>query len=67
MNHQLELFAIRCCEVADKTISGRLPLIEAVDMLYTAAVWSDLVESAGDDAIQQIMASAFATARRNAE
>jgi len=56
---QLELFAIRCSELADRVVGGNLSFIDAVDMAYSAADFAGLVEVAGDDAIQKIMFAAF--------
>jgi hypothetical protein len=61
---QIELFAIRTCELADRAIAGDIGFIDAVDMAYSSAVWSGLADRVGDDAIQRIMCAAFATARR---
>jgi hypothetical protein len=62
-NRQLELFAIRCSELADRVQRGEIGFIDAVDMAYSAAQWAGLTESAGDDAVQAVMAAAFANAR----
>jgi len=56
---QLELFAIRCSELADRVAAGNLAFLDAIDFAYTAADFAGLVESAGDDAVQKIMAAAF--------
>jgi hypothetical protein len=56
---QLELFEIRCLEMANKVRAGLMPLHEGVDFLYSAAIWSDLVDNVGDDLVQNIMARAF--------
>jgi hypothetical protein len=58
-NSQLDLFAVRCSELADRVVAGRLGFINAVDMAYSAAEWSGLVEMVGDDAVQKVMAAAF--------
>ena len=63
---QLELLALRCCDLAERVEAGTIGFIDAVDMAYSAAVWSGLVESVGDDAVQKIMFAAFATAPRRA-
>jgi hypothetical protein len=57
---QLKLFAIRASELADRSARGQLGFIDAVDMAYSAAVWSDLVDDVGDDCIQKIICAAFA-------
>jgi hypothetical protein len=56
---QLELFAIRCSELADRVVAGNLAFIDAVDMGYSAAIWSGLVDGVGDDAVQKVMFAAF--------
>ena len=61
---QIDLFAIRTSELADRTMAGDIGFIDTVDMAYSAAVWSGLADKIGDDAVQKIMAAAFATARR---
>jgi hypothetical protein len=60
---QIELFAIRASELADRVCAGDIGFINGVDMLYSAAVWSGLIDKIGDDAVQAIMSAAFATAR----
>ena len=61
---QLELFAVRSCEIADRCHAGELPFIEAVDMAYSAAIWSGLADDVGDDNVQKILAAAFTGARK---
>jgi len=75
---QLELFALRCFDLADRVAAGDLPFIEAVDFAYSAAVWANLpatIEASGlidcnksgaptgDDIVQATLAAAFANAR----
>lgn len=60
---QIQLFAIRTCELADRASAGDIGFIDAVDMSYSAAIWSGLADKIGDDAIQKILAACFATAR----
>ena len=57
---QLELFAIRCGALADRVAAGNLSFLDAVDFAYSAAEFAGLVETAGDVAVQKIMAAAFA-------
>ena len=61
---QMQLFAIRACELADRVHHGELPFIEAVDLAYSAAIWSGLVDRCGDDNVQKILAAAFTGARK---
>jgi hypothetical protein len=78
VNKQLELFSLRCFDLAARVTAGGLPFIEAVDLAYSAAVWADLPNTidksdlidrnkpgsiCGDDIVQQVMAAAFANAR----
>jgi hypothetical protein len=57
---QLELLAIRSSELADRVAEGTIDFLDAVDMAHSAAVWSGLVEIAGDDQVQKILAASFA-------
>ncbi len=78
VNAQIELFTIRCLEIADRSAAGGLPFIEAVDFLKSAADLAGLPEAieesglidtnlvTGDDVIQHIMGAAFANARNPA-
>jgi hypothetical protein len=61
---QIELFAIRASELADRVAAGQISFIDAVDMAYSAAVWSGLADSIGDDAIQKVLQAAFANTSR---
>ena len=56
---QLELFAIRCSELAERVVAGNIAFINAVDMAYSAAEWAGLIDAVGDDAVQKVMAAAF--------
>jgi thiamine pyrophosphate-dependent acetolactate synthase large subunit-like protein len=58
---RLDLFAIRCRDLRDRVGSGSITFVDAVDMSYSAAVWSGLADDVGDDAVQQVMALAFGT------
>jgi hypothetical protein len=40
-----------------------LSFTDAVDLAYSAAVWSGLADQYGDDAVQAVLARAFAKAR----
>jgi hypothetical protein len=60
-DRRIDLFAIRCRDLRDQVAAGRLPFIDAVDMGYTAAIWSGLADDVGDDTVQRIMALAFGT------
>jgi hypothetical protein len=63
---QAELFAIKCCEFAERVAAGQIAFLDAVDLLHDAAVSSGLVDSVGDDAVQKIMAAAFGNIGREA-
>jgi hypothetical protein len=56
---QLELFAIRASEYADRVVAGQLGFIDAVDCCYSAACWSGLIDAVGDDKVQLVLAAAF--------
>jgi hypothetical protein len=55
----VDVFALRCRDLRDRIAAGRLGFIDAVDMAYSAAIWSGLVDDFGDDIVQQVMALAF--------
>jgi hypothetical protein len=57
---QLAIFVQRAFELSDRVAAGELDLIDGVDMAYEAARWSGLTETIGDDAVQAILAEAFA-------
>ena len=57
--HQLILFERRCQTLVHQVRCNQLQFIDAVDMAYQAAVWSGLVDVAGDDLVQATMARAF--------
>jgi hypothetical protein len=59
----LETFAARCEARAVLWQAGELTLHEAVDVLWSDAVASELVAALGDDEIQRLMAGAFAAVR----
>jgi hypothetical protein len=59
---QLELFSIRGAELAERVAVGQIKFLDAIDLLYDAATSSGLIENAGDEAVQAIMACAFAGA-----
>ena len=55
----LDLLYERCLTLADRVLSGQLPFIDAVDMAYSAAEWSGLIDRFGDDVVQLVLADAF--------
>jgi hypothetical protein len=57
---QLELLAIRSSELSDRVAAGEIGFLDAIDMAYSAAIWSGLIDNAGDDVVQTVMAAAFA-------
>jgi hypothetical protein len=63
---QLELFAIRCSEMVERIAAREIGFIDAVDMLYSAAIWSGLADNVGDDAVQLVLAAAFSPMRERA-
>lgn len=60
---QVELFVLRTSQIADRVMAGDLAFLDGIDLAYSAAIWSGLVDRVGDDAIQKILAACFATAR----
>jgi hypothetical protein len=61
---QLELFALRSFDFADRVEAGEVKFLDAVDVLYHGAVASGLVDAVGDDVVQAALAAAFATVGR---
>jgi hypothetical protein len=61
----LDLLLDRARILAERVEGGSIGFIEAVDCAYSAAVWSGLVDRYGDDAIQQVLATAFMGVRRD--
>ena len=59
----LDLLFRRSCVLADRARGKTLQFIDAVDMAYSAAEWSGLVDRYGDDVVQLILADAFLGAR----
>jgi hypothetical protein len=59
----LDILAARCGTLADRVKRQELSFIDAVDMAYTAADFAGLIESYGEDKIQDVMANAFMGAR----
>jgi hypothetical protein len=59
----LELFAARCSELADRVLRGEVLLVDAADMLQSAAVWSGLADRLGHDVLQTTMSRTFLTRR----
>ncbi len=64
ITRQLAILTQRSFELADRVAIGELELIDGVDMAFEAARWSGLTETIGNDAVQAILAEAFAGARR---
>jgi hypothetical protein len=56
---RLDLFAARCDELVERVNGNTIKFVDAVDMAYSAAVWSGLIDDLGDDAVQYVMARAF--------
>jgi len=64
LTHQLDLFGARCAELVKRVNFGTTGFIDAVDLAWSAAVWSGVVDSAGPDRVQEIMRAHFMGARR---
>ncbi len=61
--HPLDFLFDRATALAGRARDGDLPFIDAVDMAYSAAEWSGLVDRFGDDVVQLVLADAFLGAR----
>jgi hypothetical protein len=59
---QLALFTIRAAEIFDSVMTGRMLMVDAADLLQDASVSSGLDDAVGTDAIQKLLAAAFASA-----
>jgi hypothetical protein len=60
----LDLLSERAGVLAGRARDGSLPFLDAVDMAYSAAQWSGLVDRYGDDVVQLVLADAFAGSRQ---
>jgi hypothetical protein len=56
---QLKLFAIRCCDLAERVAAHQLAFLDAVDLAYDAAISSGLADAVGEDIVQEVMVGAF--------
>jgi hypothetical protein len=65
VRYQLELFAARCRQLADRVRMGQIGFIEAVDLAYSAALWSGLADNVTEDRLQACLAYAFMGVRGN--
>ena len=59
IQRQLDLLGRKSKELAARVSAGQLQFIDAVDMAYSAAEWAGLIDTAGDDAVQTVLADAF--------
>ena len=59
---QLALFTIGAAETFDRVLTGKLLMPDAADLLQDAAIASGLADSIGINALQKLMAAAFASA-----
>ena len=55
----LGLLFERASILADRAKDGSLTFLDAVDMAYSAAEWSGLIDRFGDDVVQVVLADAF--------
>ena len=58
-DRQLQAFARNCRLLAERVALMQLRLVDAADMLQSAAELSGLSDIVGDDTVQRIMADAF--------
>jgi hypothetical protein len=63
---QLALLAVRSREIAERVDAGEIGFIDGVDFCYSAAQWAGLTETAGDNAVQAVLAAGFMGVRRSA-
>jgi hypothetical protein len=61
---ELNLLIGRVTELANSVLAGRLQFTDAVDLAYFAAESLGLTYTIGDDAVQIILAAAFAAVPR---
>ena len=59
----LDILFERSCILADRVREGTLQFIEGVDMAYSAAELSGLIDRFGDDVVQLVLADAFTGAQ----
>jgi hypothetical protein len=59
----LDMLLERSRTLAARVRSGQIAFLDAVDMAHSAAEFAGLVDRYGDDAVQAVLAEAFATAR----
>lgn len=62
LDAQLALFALRASQIFDRVLTGKLLMVDAADLLQDAAIASGLDAAVGTDAVQKILACAFASA-----
>jgi hypothetical protein len=55
----LDLLFVRSCAMAERVVAGEIPFIEAVDFMWEAAEFSGVVDRAGAEIVQHILATAF--------
>jgi hypothetical protein len=63
VTRQLEILSVRSFELADRVKAGELELLDGVDVALSAAEWSGLIESVGNDVVQTVLHEAFIGAR----
>lgn len=63
IRQRLDLFALRSREMVERVDAGLISFTDAVDLLYSASVWSGLSQDVGDDLVQQTLHRAFRRAR----
>ena len=57
--YSLDLLFVRACTVAERVSLGQIRFIDGVDLCYSAADWSGVIDHYGDDVVQNILAQAF--------
>jgi hypothetical protein len=64
--HPLDLLLARCRTMAARVDADEIQFLDAVDFMWSAAEFSGLLDRFGPDQIQNVLASAFMHARRDA-
>lgn len=57
--HPLDIFYRHARLAAYRVAAQRIAIVDAVDMLHSAAAWSGLIDAVGEDRVQEALASAF--------
>ncbi len=56
---QLEILFQSACILADRVAAGDMHLLDAADLIQSAAEFAGVVDNAGQDRVQEVLAWAF--------